>query len=129
MSHANAALSPRARLKLARLIVEHGWPIARAAERFQVALVTANRWSQRYRAEGPAGMGDRSSRPHRSPRATPAPPAPQSAGDADAGGAQDRAPALEATAGAGGHRRPGWLRRVNGAPSPAQMPSQPTVTR
>ncbi len=31
MAHANAALTPRARLTLARLIVDDGWPIARAA--------------------------------------------------------------------------------------------------
>ena len=37
MSHANAALTPRARLKLARLIVDHGWPVARAAERYDVS--------------------------------------------------------------------------------------------
>ena len=73
MSHANAALTPRARLRLARLIVEDGWPIARAAERFQVSWATAKRWAQRYRSEGEAGMLDRSSRPHRSPRTTPAP--------------------------------------------------------
>ena len=73
MGHANAALTPRARLRLARLIVEHGWPVARAAERFQVAWPTANRWATRYRAEGETGMTDRSSRPHHSPRATPAP--------------------------------------------------------
>ncbi len=73
MGHANAALTPRARLRLARLIVEHGWPVARAAERFQVAWPTANRWATRYRLEGEAGMTDRSSRPHRSPRTTPAP--------------------------------------------------------
>ncbi len=73
MSHANAALTPRARLRLARLIVEDGWPVARAAERFQVAWTTANRWASRYRLQGPAGMTDRSSRPHHSPRTTPAP--------------------------------------------------------
>jgi transposase InsO family protein len=73
VSHANAALTPRARLRLARLIVEDGWPIARAAERFQVCWATAKRWADRYRAEGPAGMLDRSSRPHHSPRATPTP--------------------------------------------------------
>ena len=33
VSHANAALTPRARLRLARLVVDHGWPVARAAER------------------------------------------------------------------------------------------------
>ena len=73
MVHANAPLSERGRLRLARLIVEQGWPIARAAERMQVAWPTAQRWAQRYRAQGAAGMVDRSSRPHRSPRATPAP--------------------------------------------------------
>jgi transposase InsO family protein len=71
--HANAPLSERGRLRLARLIVEQGWPVARAAERMQVAWPTAKRWAERYRSEGAAGMADRSSRPHRCPRATPAP--------------------------------------------------------
>ena len=71
--HANAPLSERGRLRLARLIVEDGWPVARAAERFQVSWATANRWAGRYRTAGVAGMADRSSRPHHSPRATPAP--------------------------------------------------------
>ena len=70
MSHANAALTPRARLRLARLIVDQGWPVARAAERYDVSWPTANRWAQRYRLAGEAGMADRSSRPHRSPRRT-----------------------------------------------------------
>ena len=73
MSHANAALTPRARLRLARLVVEQGWPIARAAERYDVSWPTAKRWAQRYAAMGEAGMVDRSSRPHRSPNRTPAP--------------------------------------------------------
>jgi transposase InsO family protein len=71
--HANAALTPRARLRLARLIVDDGWPTARAAERFQVAWPTAKRWAERYRQLGAAGMQDRPSRPHRSPRKTPQP--------------------------------------------------------
>lgn len=73
MSHANAALTPRARLKLARLIVDHGWPVARAAERFDVAWPTAKRWADRYRELGETGMADRSSRPHRQPTKTPQP--------------------------------------------------------
>jgi transposase-like protein len=73
MSHANAALTPRARLRLARLVVDQGWPIARAAERYDVAWPTAKRWADRYRRLGPAGMVDASSRPHRSPTRTPAP--------------------------------------------------------
>ena len=73
MGHANAALTPRARLRLAKLVIEQGWTIAQAAERFQVSWPTANRWATHYATEGEAGMADRSSRPHHSPRATPAP--------------------------------------------------------
>ncbi|WP_157521570.1 IS481 family transposase, partial [Mycobacterium sp. ACS4331] len=70
MSHANAALTPRARLRLARLIVDDGWTYTAAAKMFMVAARTAKKWADRYRAEGPAGMLDRSSRPHRSPTKT-----------------------------------------------------------
>ena len=73
MPHANAPLTERGRLRLARCIVEDRWPVARAAERFQVSRATATRWAERYRELGPAGMADRSSRPHRSPRRTPQP--------------------------------------------------------
>jgi len=73
VSHANAALTPRARLKLARLIVDQQWPAARAAERCDVSWPTAERWADRYRQLGPDGMADRSSRPHRSPGRTPQP--------------------------------------------------------
>jgi transposase InsO family protein len=72
-THSNAALTPRARLRLARLVVDHGWPPARAAERYDVSWKTATKWAARYREEGPAGMTDRSSRPHRQPNRTPAP--------------------------------------------------------
>jgi len=72
-THSNAALTPRARLRLARLIVEQGWSIPRAAERYDVSWRTAKKWADRYRCEGPAGMCDRSSRPHRQPNRTPAP--------------------------------------------------------
>jgi transposase InsO family protein len=71
VSHRNAPLSETGRLRLARCVVEDGWPLRRAAERFQVAVTTAQRWSTRYRELGPAGMADRSSRPHRSPNQTP----------------------------------------------------------
>jgi transposase InsO family protein len=72
-THSNAALTPRARLRLARLIVDHGWSIPRAAERYDVSWRTAKKWADRYRAEGPAGMVDRSSRPHRQPNRTAVP--------------------------------------------------------
>jgi len=38
-----------------------------------VSTVTARKWAARLRAEGPAGMVDRSSRPRRCPHQTPAP--------------------------------------------------------
>ncbi len=72
-THANAALTPRARLRLARLVVDHGWSPARAAERYDVSWRTAKKWADRYAAEGSAGMVDRSSSPHRQPNRTPAP--------------------------------------------------------
>ena len=63
-THSNAALTPRARLRLGQLVVDHGWPIARAAERYDVSWKTADKWAERYRDEGAAGMVDRSSARH-----------------------------------------------------------------
>ncbi|MEU9075629.1 IS481 family transposase [Kitasatospora sp. NPDC048538] len=71
MPHRNAPLTETGRLPLARCVVEDGWPLRRAAERFQVSPTTAKRWADRYRALGEAGMSDRSSRPHHSPRRLP----------------------------------------------------------
>ena len=70
VSHANAALTPRARLRLAQLVVDDGWTYAAAAKMFMVAAQTAKKWADRFRAEGAAGMADRSSRPHASPTKT-----------------------------------------------------------
>ncbi|MGW7462532.1 leucine zipper domain-containing protein, partial [Streptomyces sp. NPDC054797] len=71
MPHRNAPLTETGRLRLARCVVEDGWPLRRAAERFQVSPTTAQRWADRYRTLGVTGMHDRSSRPHHSPRRTP----------------------------------------------------------
>jgi transposase InsO family protein len=73
VSHANAALTPKARLRLARLIVEDGWSPSSAAKMFMVSPVTARKWAARFRAEGAGGMVDRTSRPHSMPNLTPAP--------------------------------------------------------
>jgi transposase InsO family protein len=56
---------------LVQLVLEQGWAQARVAERFQVARGTVSKWVARFRAEGAAGLEDRSSRPHRSPNQTP----------------------------------------------------------
>ncbi len=68
MSHRNAALTPRHRLRVARLVVEEGWPISEVAARFQVSWPTVKRWVDRYLAGEP--MQDRSSRPKSSPNKT-----------------------------------------------------------
>lgn len=71
VTHARAALNPAGRLKIVQLVVEDGWTQARVAERFQVARGTVSKWVARYRAEGVAGLQDRSSRPRHSPNQTP----------------------------------------------------------
>jgi transposase InsO family protein len=53
---------------LVRRISDEHWPVALAAEAAGVSRATAYKWVQRYRLEGDAGLEDRSSRPHRTPR-------------------------------------------------------------
>jgi transposase InsO family protein len=65
MAHPNAPLTPEGRRRLAVLIVDEGWSMRRAAERFQCSPATASRWAGRYRDGLP--LTDRSSRPRRSP--------------------------------------------------------------
>jgi len=48
-----------------------GWSVATAAEAQGISRATGYKWVRRFRTEGGAGLADRSSRPHRSPRATP----------------------------------------------------------
>ncbi|MEW9515591.1 IS481 family transposase [Streptomyces tubercidicus] len=69
MSHPNAVLTPRHCMKVARLVVDDGWPISEVAARFQVSWPTVKRWVDRYLAG--ESMQDRSSRPRRSPTNTP----------------------------------------------------------
>jgi transposase InsO family protein len=69
MSHGNARTTVYAR----RLMFERheaGWPQARIAEQLGVSRATVSKWIARYRAEGPAGLEDRSSRPHTCPTRT-----------------------------------------------------------
>lgn len=67
MTHRNAFLTERGRLALAQCVVDQGWPLRRAAERFNCSTATAKKWADRYRQTGEAGMADHSSRPRRSP--------------------------------------------------------------
>jgi hypothetical protein len=68
---ANAFLTERGRLKLASAVVDDGWNLRRAAERFQCSPATAKKWADRYRVGGGAMMADRFSCPRRSPNRTP----------------------------------------------------------
>ncbi|MGB3887416.1 IS481 family transposase [Gordonia sp. (in: high G+C Gram-positive bacteria)] len=68
MTHANAFLTAEGRRRLASLIVDQGWSLRRAAERFQCSPTTAKTWADRYWAG--EEITDRSSRPHSSPRQT-----------------------------------------------------------
>ena len=43
MLHRNAASTPRARLRLARLIIDDLWPVAQAARRFKPSSVIRSR--------------------------------------------------------------------------------------
>jgi transposase IS481 family protein len=72
MVHRNARLTEFGRLLLVQRITELGWPPAQAAESLGVSRATAYKWLGRYRSEGPAGLADRSSRPHHCPHALPA---------------------------------------------------------
>ena len=69
MSHANAALTPRARLMVAQLVVDQNVPISEVAARFQCSWPTVKRWVDRYRRG--ESMQDRSSKPKTSPSKTP----------------------------------------------------------
>lgn len=62
MSHANAALTPRPLVRLVRAVVEDRWSVSYAAAVCDVAWATAERWSERSRTEGRAGMVNPSSR-------------------------------------------------------------------
>ncbi len=71
MAHPNAKLTPAGRLILVMRILEEGWPVAQAACAMGVSRQTAHRWVRRFRQEGPEGLSDRPSRPHRRPHALP----------------------------------------------------------
>ena len=67
MAHAKSRLTVFGRqLLIAR--VQAGWPAAHVAEQLGISRATAYKWIRRHRAEGSAGLVDRSSRPRRSPR-------------------------------------------------------------
>jgi transposase len=69
--HANARTCPKSRALIARRVLEEGWSRTAAAEAAGVSERTAGKWIGRFRDEGLAGLGDRSSAPRRRPTRTP----------------------------------------------------------
>ncbi len=69
--HKNARLTLRSREALVQT-VSRRVTLKAAAAAFNVTAKTATKWVRRYRALGPSGLLDRSSRPRCSPRCTPA---------------------------------------------------------
>jgi transposase len=69
--HKNARLTPQGRLLLVERIMEVGWSVAQAAQAAGISMRQSYRWLARYRAEGEAGLADRSSAPHHCQHRTP----------------------------------------------------------
>jgi transposase InsO family protein len=72
VAHRTARLNPFGRQLLIDRVLGEGWTVATASEAQGISRATGHKWVRRYRLEGPAGLVDRSSRPRRSPHATPA---------------------------------------------------------
>jgi transposase InsO family protein len=68
--HANARTCPKSRALIVGRVLDEGWSLAAAAEAAGVSERTAAKWVRRFRLEGGAGLGDRSSAPRRIPRRT-----------------------------------------------------------
>jgi transposase InsO family protein len=68
--HKNARLTPLRREEMALSVIEGRLSKARAAHVYGVSAKIVARWVERYKAEGRAGMVDRSSRPRHMPQAT-----------------------------------------------------------
>ncbi len=67
MTHARAKLTVQGRLLLVTRVLQLGWSVSMAAEAQGCSAATGYKWLRRFRADGFAGLHDRSSRPHRSP--------------------------------------------------------------
>jgi transposase InsO family protein len=61
--HGNARLSPKGRLLICKRVIEQEWSLTEAAEAAGVSERSCSKWLTRYRAEGEAGLLDRSSAP------------------------------------------------------------------
>jgi transposase InsO family protein len=70
--HKHVKTTPVSRWEMVRRHLEEGQPYRRIGIEMGVSVRTVGNWVRRYREAGIAGLQDRSSRPHRSPRCLPA---------------------------------------------------------
>jgi transposase InsO family protein len=70
VAHRTARLNEYGRQLLVQRVLIEGWTVPTAARAQGVSRATGYKWIRRFRAEGVAGLADRTSRPHRSPRQT-----------------------------------------------------------
>jgi transposase InsO family protein len=70
--HHHARLTIHSRERLAKDVVEGRLSLREAAAECRLSRQSAGKWVRRYREAGVAGLGDRCSRPRRSPRSTSA---------------------------------------------------------
>lgn len=100
MSHPKARLNFHGRLLLVDRVLNQGWAVAHAAKAQGISRQCAHRWVRRFRAEGEAGLHDRSSAPrHRPTRTTAA--------------VEERVVALRVAE----RRGPDWLAAETGVPA------------
>ncbi|HEX7138877.1 MAG TPA: IS481 family transposase [Vicinamibacterales bacterium] len=69
--HRNAKTTPQMRALIVDRVRRQGWSSPAAATAAGISVRTTQKWLRRYRLGGPTALTDASSRPHRSPRATP----------------------------------------------------------
>lgn len=69
-SHKHASLTPKGRALLVQRVRDLGWKVQDASDAARVSQRTGYKWLARFKAEGAAGLQDRSSKPHFCPHAT-----------------------------------------------------------
>ncbi|WP_154219859.1 leucine zipper domain-containing protein, partial [Bordetella pertussis] len=68
-NHKHARLTRLGRALLVNRVMQQNWTMRQASQAAGVSLRTGYKWLARFRSEGLDGLLDRSSRPHRSPKA------------------------------------------------------------
>ena len=116
--HPNASLTPRGRRKMVRLVIDHGWTIEAAADRFQVDAKTVTKWRDRFLTEGDDGSA-------RSVEPTEVVTERDTAGVS----ASDRRATPTAPLGRCPHRPRGRPRRLNGPEDPDRRGTRPARLR